>query len=282
MLEYLYTDDYDDNGEAASLAHYAHGKGASANLQATTVTEEEQLCAHDPPDYSKTLNNIAVYAIADKYDIPALQVLAAEKFKQALWNDRRVLKDLASLPAIIDAVFDTTPDTQVGVRKEANKYWDRWDEEDAQVGIRKQATKYCKYWHEYIIDNEDAITIVRDHGEIGKAMIRSMFREHDEHERSMKAKIEAAMGDANTLLSDIENISRAAKYMKVSDVREVKETDIDARHRRIKDLRDAIQEAKDCLNEDSPDGLNEDSPDGLNEDSPDGLNEDSPDIAVTN
>ena len=248
MLEYLYTDDYDDNGEAASLAHFAHGKGARANLQATTVTEEEQLCAHDPPDYSKILNNIAVYAIADKYDIPALQVLATENFRIALWNDERVLKDLASLPAIIDAVFDTTPDTQVGVRKEANEYWDWWDEEDTQVGIRKQATKYCEYWYDKIIGNEDAITIVRDHGEIGKAMIRRMFRKHEEHERSMKARIADATRDANTLLSDIQKISRAAKYMKVSDLREVVETDIDARHQQVKDLRDAIQEAKDFFN----------------------------------
>lgn len=115
MLKYLYTLNYYDGGEAADVAIYAHGKGASADLQAPTVTEEQQLSALDSFDYRRVMSNIAVYAIADKYDIPELEMLAAKKFKTVLW-DLAPLRDMASFRAIIDAVFDTTPDTKSGLR----------------------------------------------------------------------------------------------------------------------------------------------------------------------
>ena len=218
MLKYLYTLDYDDNGEAASLARYTHDKGA--DLQATTGTEEQQLSAHDPSDYPELLNNIAVYAIADKYDIPELEVLAATKFATRLWSD--LPGDLASLPAIIDAVFDTTPDTK--------------------CGLRNVVIQYCKYWKERIVDNEDSLAIVRDHGEIALAMIRQIITEHDELFKETRVR--------KTMWKwHIERISRAAKCMKVSDSREVQQSYIDAQHRRFKVLRDAIHQAKDYFNE---------------------------------
>ena len=200
------------------MARYTHDKGA--DLQATTGTEEQQLSAHDPPDYPELLNNIAVYAIADKYDIPELEVLAATKFATRLWSD--LPGDLASLPAIIDAVFDTTPDTK--------------------CGLRNVVIQYCKYWKERIVDNEDSLAIVRDHGEIALAMIRQIITEHDELFKETRVR--------KTMWKwHIERISRAAKCMKVSDSREVQQSYIDAQHRRFKVLRDAIHQAKDYFNE---------------------------------
>ena len=216
MLNYLYTLDYDDNGDAASVTIYTHGKGANENLQATIVTEGEQLSAHDPPDYYELMNNIAVYAIADKYDIPELEVLAVTKFKKAL-HCSNIVEDLASLPAIIDAVFDTTPDTK--------------------CGLRNVMINYCTDWKEEIIANEDSVAIVRDHGEIGLDMIREMFHERDRKETSMEAR-------ERIWKWHVENISHAANRMKVSDSREVQQNYINAQHRRLGDLRDAIQEAK--------------------------------------
>lgn len=225
MLKYLYTLDYDDNGEAADVANYAHDKGASADLQATTVTEEEQLSADNPPEaYHNLLNNIAVYAIADKYDIPELEVLAATKLENAL-NLCALVRYLASLPAIVDAVFDTTP--------------------DAKRGLRDVMIRYCKRWKEEIIDNEDSAAIVTDHGEIGLAMIHELFHEREQSERLMEARIEEVMVRENALIWHIERISLAAKCMKVSDSREVQQNYIDAQHRRLRDLREAIQAAKD-------------------------------------
>ena len=223
MLNYLYTLDYDDDGEAASLANYFQDKGASENILATTVTEEQPLSALDPPDYTELLNNIAVYAIADKYDIPELEVLAETKFENALLCSELV-GDLASLPAIVDAVFDTTPDTK--------------------CGLRSVVIKFCKAWKERIIDNEDSVATVRDHGEIGLAMIRQIFDERNLNVLSTTDRLEEATVRENTLIWHIEQISRVASRMKVSDSREVQQSYIDAQHRRLGDLRDAIQQAK--------------------------------------
>ena len=234
MLKYLYTLNYDnddDDGEAADVALYARGKGASAELQARTVTEEQHLSApyRSGYHYHRVLNNIAVYAIADKYDIPELEALAATKFSDALclWGEEM---DLASLPAIVDAVFDATP--------------------DAKRGLRDVIISYCKCWKKDIIDDEDLAAIVTDHGEIGLAMIRRLFHEREQIEKSTEARIEAVMVRENTLIWHIERISLAAKCMKVSDSREVQQNYIDAQHRRLRDLRTTIQDAKDYIRTD--------------------------------
>ena len=232
MLKYLYTLDYDDSGEAASVENYTQDKGASEDLLATTVTEEQQLSAREPPDYPELLNNIAVYALADKYDIPELGMLAVTKFDCAL-HCSGIENDLASLPAVIDAVFDTTPDTK--------------------RGLRNVVIKYCKYYKDQIIDNEDSAVIVRDHGEIGLVMIREITHERDQARRSKWEQAEGALVREGTLMSHIERISGFARCMKVSNSREVQQNYIDAQHRRLKDLRDAIQEAKDCFNTEKSD-----------------------------
>lgn len=224
MLEYLYTDNYDGNGEAASVASYPHGKGANANLQATPVTEEEQLSAHDPPGYHELLNNIAVYVIADKYDIPDLEMLAATKFENALQNSGMV----ASLPAIIDAVFDATSDTK--------------------CELRNIVTKYCSRRKEEIIDSEDAVAIMRDHLEIGVEMIRQMVHERKQEKSSMEARIARMVVRDNALMQDIQGISQTANSIRVSDSRQVQQSYIDTQQQRLKDLREAIQHIKDCLN----------------------------------
>ena len=225
MLKYLYTLDYDDNGEAASVANYTQDKDASENLLVTTMTEEQQSSAHDPPDYPELLNNIAVYAIANKYDIPELEVLAATKFENAL-QCSGIGEDLASLPALIDAVFDTTPDTK--------------------CRLRNYVIEFCKYWKEEIINNEESLVIVRDHGEIGLAVIREISCERNEAQTSWWDARALVAENERSFVSHIERISRVARCMKVSNSREVQQSYIDAQHRRLRDLWAAIQEAKDA------------------------------------
>ena len=223
MMKYLYTLDYDDKGEAASVATYGHGKGVSGNLQAVTVIEEDELSENNSPSYHELLNNVAVYAIADKYDIPELGALAAKKFCIAIW-DSMLVTDMASLRAIIDAVFEATP--------------------DAKRDLRDAVIWYCKHWNKAFIDNEDSAAIVKDYGEIGLAIIRELFLKLEQKEKSMQAQIEKVVERENTLIRHIERISRAANCMKVSNSREVQQNYIDAQHRRLSDLQEAIQAAK--------------------------------------
>ena len=223
MLEYLYTDNYDDIGEAASVANSPHGKGASANLQATPVTEEEQLSAHNQPDYHELLNHIAVYVIADKYDIPELEVLAAAKFENALQRSRIV----ATLPAIIGAVFDASSDTK--------------------CELRNVVIKHCSRWKEEIVDSEDAVAIMRDHVEIGVEMIRQMVRERKREESSMEARIAKNTAREKLLIQYIEEISEIAWTIRVSDSRQVQQSYIDTQQQRVRNLRESIQRTKDCF-----------------------------------
>lgn len=223
MLKYLYTLDYDDTGEEASVATYSHGGGASVNLQAATAIEEGPFSVFVLQEYHQLLNNIAVYAIADKYDIPELEALAAKKFHGAFWESA-IGWNMAGFRAVIDAVFDTARDAKCDLR-------------DAVIG-------FCQHWKEEIMDNEDSASIVKDYGEIGMAMMREFLLEREQLVNLTQARIQEVMGRENTLIWHIESISRAADCMKVSNSREVQQNYIDAQHRRLKDLREAIQEAK--------------------------------------
>ena len=58
------------------------------------------------------MENTLVYSIADKYDIEGLKVLAKAKFEILA----RVAWSLQDYPAVVAKVFDTTPDTDMGLR----------------------------------------------------------------------------------------------------------------------------------------------------------------------
>ena len=60
----------------------------------------------------KMMNNVLVYALADKYDIPELKTLAATKFA-VLKGENSSLEDIATTAT---AVFTTTPASDQGLR----------------------------------------------------------------------------------------------------------------------------------------------------------------------
>ena len=224
MLTYLYTLDYDDEGEKASIASYINDTGTGATSHATVETAELPVVCEET-SYHRLLNNIAVYAIADRYNIPELEQLAETKFETAL-----VLSDLGcdlpSLPMIMDAVFETTP--------------------DSKHGLRDLASKYCASFTKEIIHNEEVVGIVKDHGEIGLAMIHRILRDRDQLTATTNAAIEKAAARASRLKWHIELISGVAGRMKVSESREVQQNYIDAQHRRLAELKEVIQDAKNC------------------------------------
>lgn len=76
-------------------------------------------------------------------------------------------------------------------------------------------------------------------------MIHHMAHEHLQVRTSLEAQIEEVLGRENRLIRHLEKISRVANCMKVSDSREVQQHYTDAQHWRLKDLREAIHEARD-------------------------------------
>ena len=124
MLFYLYNLDYPDHGVPDIQAeHVATGRSSPPHLRHKTPTTIEEVTdrsanlelsesattTHDP----RMMNNVLVYAVAEKYDIPDLKDLAKTKFQNLAWS--KWPHD--HFYALAEAVFSTTPDTDMGLRQ---------------------------------------------------------------------------------------------------------------------------------------------------------------------
>ncbi|KAL8896810.1 MAG: hypothetical protein Q9207_007527 [Kuettlingeria erythrocarpa] len=117
MLTYLYTLEYDDedpvddseeNGssEAVTLNAIAENRQGEADPTPNNLDEPPQV------NVSALLNNVLVYALAEKYDIQPLKDLAHQKFatrSMFAWEDDKLV-------AVAKMVYNTTPTTDRGLR----------------------------------------------------------------------------------------------------------------------------------------------------------------------
>ena len=164
MLTYLYTIDYDDEGAPASAQHYMVKGTNVANSQAqatmTTPLSDKELLRH-----TKMMNNVAVCAIAQKYDIDELKELATAKFRHLLWLEA----PNHGLPDIIGAVYETTSTTD--------------------PGLREVAIEYCvRYSTNIVVDDR----IIKDYGELGLAVLREVDQ-HANNNRLQKELLHAEL-----------------------------------------------------------------------------------------
>lgn len=105
MLLYLYKLDYPDEdftNEASSNTEEETDLGTTAKLLEDTTL-----------DTPKLMNNVLVYAIAEKYDIPELKELAKRKF-ETLVNSKWPHEDFH---AVTETIFSTTPEEDMGLRQ---------------------------------------------------------------------------------------------------------------------------------------------------------------------
>ena len=120
MLLYLYTLDYPDE----DVPHHRTDRVAVDNSlpphqpRKTSTTSEGETdpgttlkgtAPHDP----RLMNNVLVYAVAEKYDIPELKELAKSRF-QTLVRSKWPHDDF---DAVIESIFSTTPDEDIGLRQ---------------------------------------------------------------------------------------------------------------------------------------------------------------------
>lgn len=115
MISYLYALDYDDlhsyYPDTLSVS------GISQNSEPDGKAAIESTLSETEVKHSKLINNIAVFAIADKYNILPLKVLARSRFSAALtWP-------LHNLFLVTRTVFDLIPDREVDFRKLVLKIW---------------------------------------------------------------------------------------------------------------------------------------------------------------
>lgn len=125
MLQYLYTADYDDADIDTKIATSAistangskHQISCSAILglplmdsQSKTTNGSED----DDVSTSPIMNNILVYALADKYNISTLKDIGVEKFSARCSSTGKW--DEETLFSAIGTIYNTTPDGDRGLR----------------------------------------------------------------------------------------------------------------------------------------------------------------------
>lgn len=120
MLLYLYTLDYPDD----DISHIRGERGATEyspplnkkrKVSVTTGegTDSDTASGVATSDDPRMMNNVLIYAIAEKYDIPELKELAKCKFH--ILASSRWPHD--GFDAIAKAVFSTTPENDMGLRQ---------------------------------------------------------------------------------------------------------------------------------------------------------------------
>lgn len=176
MLTYLYTLDYDDEGDAASVQHYMANGTKVVTCQAPT-TMTTPLSAEELVRHAKMMNNVVVYAIAQKYDIAELKELATVKFCELLW----LQAPSDGLPDIIDAVFETTSITD--------------------PGLRKVAFKFCTHYSTKIVADEHLCSIIKDHGELGLEVLRGVDEESCQQKQLLLRKLATLKGELAQIMS---------------------------------------------------------------------------------
>ena len=150
MLTYLYTLDYDD-GDAYQAAtetasQYTDGLVADSSSELEAVDDETVY-------HHKRMNNVRVYALAEKYGMPALKKLAETKFKDYETSSRFIHNQ-----EVINAIFDSTPDTDSGLR-------------NIVIRMSVKASKVVE-----ILGDAGLAPVIRHHGSFGLGMLREVIR----------------------------------------------------------------------------------------------------------
>lgn len=146
VVAYLYQDDYDDGDDLPP----------DVKVQTKNLTEYSLLGIYaSVPGLkiaSRMIANVSVYATAEYLNIKDLKVLAQEKFQKAsqFWNPY----PYDDLPAIIDAVWDQTS--------------------DSDVGFRYLILKKLAIYHDAITANENCIVAMNEHGDFGLGLVKAV------------------------------------------------------------------------------------------------------------
>ncbi len=102
------------------------------------------------------MNNVRVYAIAEKYNIPALKTLAMTKFQNC-----ETTRNSTRNREVVNAIFSSTPDTDPGLRNI----------------IIKMSAKASDV--EENLKEEGLAPVIRDHGNFGLGMLREIVKNHN-------------------------------------------------------------------------------------------------------
>lgn len=186
MLTYLYNSDYDDDGAAGSPRCYM----LNVNSENATTVHSDELTALPEPEarrHHKLMNNVVVYAIAEKYNIVKLKELARAKFGKCLAPNPLELR----LPPIVSAVYGTTPSTD--------------------QGLRGAIVSTCVFRAEDILGDADARCMVEQHGQLGLGMLLELapLKKNTVRLRGEIRNLKSGMQEVFDYLSELDELSNA-------------------------------------------------------------------------
>lgn len=173
MLLYLYSMDYSDD-DASIPKDTTKAKDFDFYLPTVVVsgTKDLNLIKKAKIQIARMIINIQVYALAEKYDIPALKALAKAKYI-ALSGPYIFVSNARDL---IEAVFTTTPDQDLGLRAPLVV--------DCGIAV-----------HEMLKD-EGFVDMIKEHGDFAVKVLRYVVGMWDEDLHKLekeKAKIQEAL-----------------------------------------------------------------------------------------
>ena len=161
MLTYLYTLDYDDGDAFPAVARdeSRDTDGPVPGLTPKPDVNDAKMISH-----GKSMNNIHVYALVDKYNIPGLIELAKIKFKTCMTRKVKITR----FAEIIDSVFSSTPETDPGLR---------------DIIISKAANTSTPT---QILREGPLASVIRDHSTFGLGLLRKVVKNHVSEQEKQK------------------------------------------------------------------------------------------------
>ncbi len=127
MLSYLYSLEYEDDDEATmkelnitevedvqiDVLEVSSKAPSSPTFSEDAFSSKDALISEaQKRDHHRMLNNIAVHAIADKYDIPPLKEMARTKFHNII----STIRPYHEFPTVVKAAFESTPPSDQSLR----------------------------------------------------------------------------------------------------------------------------------------------------------------------
>lgn len=176
MLTYLYTLDYDDEDPPQTVA-VAASQNTDGHM--TDAISKPEVTDDATTSHCKRMNNVRVYALADKYNIPALKELAKTKFQKS-----KISCNYSLYREIINAIFESTPDTDTGLRN---------------IVILK-----CAKDVEMSLKEEGVASMIRDHGSLGLGMLREVVKKHNSQLEKQKWNLKTRTIDLNLALGSLD------------------------------------------------------------------------------
>ena len=172
MLTYLYTLDYDDQDASESESQDTEGHLADSSSNSVVVDNTTTL-------HCKRMNNVLVYALAEKYNIPALKELAATKFVRCEGPS-----DFAQYQELVNTIFESTPDTDTGL-------WNVVILDCANIRFIEKVLE------------KGLAPAIRDHGIFGLRMLRELVKKHNSKLENLNAELETKAQAAKVRENDL-------------------------------------------------------------------------------